>query len=180
MLLSWKFDRKEKNFLFGFFLFGFLGGIAGICAFSGQLVLRTNFLDRDFWNSIKVLEINSVGLFLYSIRKRLGIAVCIMLVSAAGLTAAGTAIFALWCGVSLGTVLTVLSMRYGIKGLLLFGSSILPQQLLFIPAYLLLIDICLHRRERMRFIIPLAVVIIGCILESYVNPNVLKVVLKFF
>lgn len=180
MTFFWNLQRKEKTTWMLIFLAGFLLGIGAICLFSEELVLQTGFLDAAALDGVRYLDINRNGLFLYSLRQRMGMAAFLVLLSAAGVAGAGICLFLVWCGISAGAVLTVLSMRYGIKGLLFFLSCILPQQFLLIPGYLLLMDWCFCKRERKKILIPLAVVITGCLVESYVNPNILKVVLKIF
>lgn len=162
------------------FLAGFLAGIALICMFFEQLVIGSGFLDASFLSGLQYLDINKNGLLLYSLKQRMGMTAFLVLLSAAG--AAGIGIFFLLacCGISAGTVLTVLSMRYGLKGIIFFVACILPQQLFLIPGFLMLMDWCYRRLERKKLLVPLAVVIMGCLLESYVNPYVFKVVLKFF
>ncbi|MDO4333033.1 MAG: stage II sporulation protein M [Eubacteriales bacterium] len=180
MTFFWQLKKKEKTTWMLIFLAGFLLGIAAICLFSEGLVLQTGFLNASALDAVRYLDINRNGLFLYSLRQRMGMAAFLVLLSAAGIAGAGICLLLVWCGMSAGAVLTVLSMRYGMKGLLFFLSCILPQQFLLVPGYLLLMDWCFRRMERKKLLIPLAVVITGCLIESYVNPNILKVVLKFF
>lgn len=180
MFFSWKLERKEKNLWMMIFLAGFLLGIAAICMFFEELVIGSGFLDASFLAGIQYLDINKNGLLLYSLQQRIGIAAFLVLLSAAGAAGIGISFLLAWSGVSAGAVLTVLSMRYGIKGLLFFLACILPQQICFIPGYLMLMDWCHRRMERKKLLIPLLVVIMGCFLESYVNPYIFKVVLRFF
>ncbi len=162
------------------FLAGFLGGIAAVCVFFDELVVATGFLDSSYLAGLRYLDVNKNGLFLYSLRQRLGMSAFLVLLAAAGAAGFGVCCCLLWCGISVGSILTVLSMRYGFKGLVFFLASIFPQQFLLIPGFLLLLDWCSRKMERRKLLTPLAVVIIGCLLESYVNPYVCKVVLKFF
>lgn len=180
MKFSWKLERKEKNLWMMVFLAGFLAGIAVICMFYEELVIGSGFLEAAFLSGIQYLQINQNGLLLYALKQRLQIAAFLVLLSAAGAAGAGIILLLVWAGISAGTVLTVLSMRYGVKGLLFFLSCILPQQILLIPGYLMLMDWCYRRLERKKLLIPLLVVIMGCFLESYVNPYIFKVVLKIF
>lgn len=180
MKFSWKLEKREKTVWLIVFLAGFLAGIALVCMFPDGLVTATGFLDGDFFSRMSYLDLNQNGLFLYCIRQRLGMAAFLVLLSAAGAAGAGIWIFLGWSGISAGMVLTVLSMRFGIKGLLIFAGCVLPQQLLLIPGYLLLMDWCIRKMERRKLLTPLSVVIMGCFLESYVNPVLLKVVLKIF
>lgn len=180
MAFFWKLEKKEKNLWMIIFLAGFFVGIAVICTFFEELVIGSGFLDAAFLAGVQYLDINKNGLLLYSLQQRMGIAAFLVLLSAAGAAGIGISFLLGWSGISAGAVLTVLSMRYGLKGLFFFLSCILPQQLLLIPGYLMLMDWCYRKLERKKLLIPLAVVIMGCFLESYVNPYIFKVVLKIF
>lgn len=180
MKFSWKLERRERTTWMIIFLAGFFLGIALICLFPKSLVAESGFLDVSFLKRMRDLDINQNGLLIYSAKQRLGMAAFLVLLSAAGAAGIGAWLFLGWCGVSAGTVLTTLSLRYGIKGIIFFTGCVLPQHLLLIPGYLFLLDWCMKKMERRRLLIPLSVVIMGCFLESYVNPVVLKIVLKIF
>lgn len=180
MIFSWKLEKKEKTTWMMEFLAGFLAGIAVICLFFEELVIGSGFLDASFLSGLQYLDINKNGLFLYSIQQRMGMSAFLVLLSAAGAAGMGIAFVLVWSGISAGALLTVLSMRYGIKGLIFFLSCLLPQLFLMIPGYLMTMDWCYRKMERRRLLLPLIVVIMGCFLESYVNPYIFKVVLKIF
>lgn len=180
MFFSWRLKKREKTVWMMTFLIGFLLGIGLVCLLAQELFLPSGFLDRAFLSRMKCLEMNRNGLFLFSLQQRMAVAAFLVLLSVTGVVGMGTAFLLVWSGVSAGAVMTIFSLRYGWKGLALFLGSILPQAFLLIPGYLLLLDWCFGRQERRRLLVPLLVVIMGCFLESYVNPYVLKVVLKLF
>lgn len=66
----------------------------------------------------------------------------------------------------------VLAIRYGIRGLTLSFVLILPQALCYIPAFFII------GKGRRKIFLPTLVVIIGILLESYVNPSILLWALK--
>ena len=91
----------------------------------------------------------------------------------------------LWSGFCAGTLLSVLSLRYGIRGVVLFVGGILPQAFLLVPAFWLLCGWCISSGLKrggktgrfsvdggMLFLI-LCALLGGCALEGYVNPSVL-------
>lgn len=180
MIFSWKLDRIQRTRWMLFFLTGFFAGIALMCLFYEELVIENGYLDSQFMSGLRHLDIDKSRLLLYCLQERLGIVAFLVLLSAAGAGWAGICLLLIWFGGSAGGVLTALSMRYGVKGIFFFLSCMLPQQLLLIPGYLMLMDWCHRRMERKRLLIPLVVVIMGCFVESYVNPYILKVVLRFF
>ncbi len=179
MDLNWNTEKRERMIWTVFFFAGFLVSIAAVCRLPDALVRRSEFLDVGMLSRIRYLEINKSGLFLYSLQQRLGIAVFLILLAAAGFGGVGNFLLPVWAGLSAGGVLTALSMRYGIKGPILFLGAVLPQQGLLIPGYLMLLDWCMRKQGKRQLLLALAVVITGCVLESYVNPFFLKVALRF-
>ena len=98
-------------------------------------------------------------------------------------------------------VAAVSVMRYGMKGLLLIAGSMMPHFLCYIPAFLLLADWCFQTCVRLyypvrdytenvqqqkkgkipgRFFMIHGIVIVGIILESYVNPGLMGELTKLF
>ena len=99
----------------------------------------------------------------------------------------------LWLGFSCGVRISMATLVYGVRGILFFLGSILPQIIFYIPAVLLLCgrgfgiyrfmkkqrDWGQYRRIRMTKDILLLLILILCILpgiicESYVSPLLLK------
>ena len=124
------------------FLAGFLLGMALIFIGQEGLVQNTSFLTSDSLEWIGTLEINRKGLMLYCLRQRLLPAVLLVLAAAAGAGGAAVCLFLLWSGFCAGTLLSVLALRYGIRGIMLFAGGILPQALLLVPAFWLLCGWC--------------------------------------
>ncbi len=108
-----------------------------------------------------------------------------------------------YVGLAAGCLLSVAVIRYGIRGLLLMAAGIMPQGIVLIPAYVAMFiwamgvnrmlyakspyKDCYVRHSRQMYLKKgvqivgiIAVVIIGCLLESYVNPKMLHFILKIF
>lgn len=174
------------------FLAGFLLGMALIFIGQEGLVQNTSFLTSDSLEWIGTLEINRKGLMLYCLRQRLLPAVLLVLAAAAGAGGAAVCLFLLWSGFCAGTLLSVLALRYGIRGIMLFAGGILPQALLLVPAFWLLCGWCVSpgrnrngRRASMGKVFHLSgdggmlllifcALLCGCMLEGYVNPSILS------
>jgi phosphate/sulfate permease len=110
------------------------------------------------------------------------------------------ALFVLWQGVLLGGFIAALTLRYGIKGIILAAISLFPQYLIYIPAFMGLIFVCesvnrkiyfqkypentLNKKSKLADLtkIPAAfsAIFIGSIFESFINPRLLASFLKFF
>ena len=143
------------------------------------------------------------GLFGYIVKHRL-FTVCMLGILATtiiGLPAVCG--YICYAGLSAGCLLSVAVIRYGIRGLLLMAAGILPQGILLIPAYMALFvwSVSVNRmlysknpykeyyikysrqvyiKKGLQIIGIAAVVIMGCLLESYVNPKLLHLILKIF
>lgn len=112
-------------------------------------------------------------------------------------------VYVCYIGLAAGCLLSVAVIRYGVRGLLLMAAGVFPQGILLIPAYIALFvwSIDVNRllyskssyadyyikagkqsylKKGVQMIGILAVVIIGCLLESYVNPKILHFILKIF
>lgn len=188
-----KFYLARRNENTGFvilFLAGFALGILIVYGGQNYLLENTEFLSTITISGMKYLEVDKGLLFFYCLRQRLGIVSVLVLASAAGLAMAAVCAVLLWSGFSAGVMLSVLSARHGIRGILLFVGGTLPQILIYVPAFLFLFSWCMHLKRRdgqgdsvgkgKTFLIILVVVITGCLIESYVNPWVLKFFLKLF
>lgn len=173
------FGRNERRWIL-WLLSGFLTGIAVSCIFPEKMMVETGFLDAAFLSRLRYLEINQNRLLLYILRCRLGAASVLLLLSAAGMAGIAGRLFLCWCGMGAGLILTVLSMRYGIGAPFLFLACMLPQQILLIPGSLLLVERCMEKMEYRRFLLPIGIIFLGCLLECYVNPIVIKIVTNFF
>ena len=161
-----------------FFLAGFLGGLIAVFAGRERLVANTFFLDQVSVKGVGALEIDRRSFLLYCLGQRIRPAALLVLASAAGMGGAASCLFLLWSGLCAGVVLSVLSIRYGIAGVILFAGGILPQVLLLAPAFWFLCGWCISSRPK-RDGLPLlvfGVILCGCVLEGYANPTVMKYV----
>lgn len=157
----------------------------------------------EMMSRLKNSRPKGAGMVAYILRRRLSAVCMLSLISTTmiGLPVLGA--YICYTGLAAGCLLSVAVIRYGIRGLLFMAAALFPQAILLIPAYaaLFLWAVSLNRTlyasrnnlagyERFsgRFYLGkcvqmigiMAVVIMGCLLESYVNPNILHFVLKIF
>lgn len=193
-LISPRFSRRA----FVIFLTGFLAGLALVFIGQEGLVQNTSFLNHESIEGISALEIDRQGLLLYSLRQRLFAAGLLVLAAAAGAGGAAVCLFLLWSGVSAGALLSVLSLRYGIRGVVLFAGGIFPQVLLLAPAFWLLCGWCVSFGQRKggkagagvkdlllsaeggTLFLIFCALLGGCFLEGYVNPSALDKIFFLF
>lgn len=200
-------NRAEKNGVYRIWLYLFLGSfLLGILIMNmGNEILLgdTGIFNTASINRLKYVEINDGKFFTYVLRQRLGSCIVLLILSTTtlGLISAYGAV--LWQGMITGMLMTAAVIRYGIKGLLLILGGMFPHQCLLIPGSIMLLGWCLenyywfHRygkgavpyfrsrrqqffRQGILLLWILLVMLIGCVLESYVNPILISDVVKIF
>lgn len=202
MRFQWRKFYTGRLPLQQIFLAGLLAGILIMNFGKGALLENTGLLDEYVLYRMKYMTVDSRALFVYVFGKRL--------ITAGGLAVLATTYLGLfvvcatcgWYGVLLGMFSSVAIIRYGLKGILFVVVSLFPHYLLFVPALIFLMAWCeqicrdiyfrrgshseeISRNQKvpeklLRLVIILATVILGCVLESYVNPVLLMGLLKIF
>lgn len=182
------------------FCVGMLAGILTISIGKSTFLEETGLFDKYILSGMKHMTVDNSALFYYVLRKRLSLLLVVAVLATTYLGYAVCVGAAAWCGMSVGTYLSALVLRYGLKGLVLAAAGMFPQYLLFVPAILMMLGWCegLYRGIYARgsaaeavgrsFVIGKlgwlgvigAVVVAGCFLESYVNPVLLLGYLKIF
>lgn len=179
-----------------------------LCFIAG--IIGANIMDKEqldsfgIWNTyfierFKYAHIQSMELFFYVLEQRLPVMILLLLFAFTGWgTAAGSVFFA-WQGFAAGFLMAASVIAYGIKGLLLIGTAVFPQYLIYIPLYVAYIYLALFFKGRVKesrkeesgrmkeyalfisvSLLILSVYVTGIFLESYVNPYLLKKILKIF
>lgn len=185
------------------FLFGFIVGIFILNFRQERFLAEGSILDESSLAILKYMEVNKKSFLIYVLKQRLGTVWLIVLLSSSVLGIAAVYMYTIWLGVSMGFLMSVLTVRFGMKGIALFLVSTFPHYLLYVPAAVLLIawgyrlsvKLYFPKKDRFdnygskrqmffRFFAQLCiihgVVIIGCLLESYVNPDIITKFLKIF
>ncbi len=199
MRFSWKGLKTGNHTFLTFFCVGLIAGILVIYMGKSILLGDVGMFDESTLYHLKYMTVDSNALFCYVLRKRmirfLGLA--ILSTTYLGLVACMGAAF--WYGLSAGAFLATLTMRYGIKGILLAVISMFPQYLVYVPVVLALLLWCeeLFRgiyvwgeysaadkgfllKKAGRLLVLTAVLVVGCMLEAYMNPYLLMGFLKIF
>lgn len=177
------------------FLAGFVLGVLYIYMIGCR---ETDFLGIQSLMQISFLEIGYREYFFYLLKRRGFLVAGMVLI---GMTAGGQLFLAgvvMYFGMSIGGMLSVMILRYGWKGILLSLGFCLPQDLFYIPAGSMGIRLLMSwggqksdrlqtyytggkkRKQFKRILSVLGVTIIGIVTECYVNPILVKTVLKFF
>lgn len=183
--------------------FGFFAGVLAMILKQENLLYNTGFLDSYTLGPIKYLDPDTKKLLITVFMQRIGMAVLLVILSTTYLGCIAAYLYQLWSGLAAGILAAGSVIRYGMKGVLLIAGSLLPQQLILVPAFLLLsvkcCELCrimyfrgisggLSGRDRGRFFLKkgtymagcMIVIAVGCFVEAYINPRILKFILQLF
>lgn len=200
-------SRAEKNVVYRSWLYLFLGSfLLGILIMNmGNEILLgdTGIFNTASINRLKYIEINDGKFFVYVLRQRLGGCIVLLILSTTTLGLVSAYGVVLWQGTITGMLMTAAVIRYGIKGLLLILGGMFPHQCLLIPGGVMMLGWCLenyywfhrygkgtipyfrNRRQQLfhqgiLLLWILLVMLVGCVLESYVNPILISDLVKIF
>lgn len=183
------------------FLAGVLAGILLINIKKSMLLENTGMLDEYTLYHMKYMTVDSSALFYYVLRLRMKSVVILAILATTYLGLLVCAGTAFWYGLSAGSFLATVVIRYGLKGILFAMAGVLPQYILYVPAVATLLIWCedlnrsiyfrnesMHSEEKGKFwparvaklAVILGVIFLGCLLESFTNPGLLEKFLKIF
>lgn len=196
-------NRKIYRMWFPIFLLGFLLGIL-IMNFAGDRFMQDGGpFNMAAISRIRYMEVDGGSFMKYEVPQRLKIFLLLLLFSTTCFGIIAAYFFIAWQGMMAGMVMTAAIIKFGIKGILLIIAGIFPQHLLFIPAVVMMLCWCyqtccllyfpgksvrlLYQNKKKQYLHQaliliwiICVVLIGCILECYVNPILVSDIIKFF
>lgn len=182
-----------KGFLLGAFVAGvFMANLMGREAVSNAGILNDYFVEK-----FRYMDINTENLFFYILEERLPVLLLLLFLMFSTLGLALGILVLGWQGFSIGFMLSTGIAKYGMKGILLIFCGLLPQYLCYLLAYAGYFCFTLFLRQRARgeyfmerkyaygmgalaALLLFLLFVTGIFLESYVNPIILKNILKFF
>ena len=178
------------------FLFSLAGGLfAGIIygwLFSASYMEQVGFLSDAFLLDYLKKDVDGNHLFGYLLKGRSVSLFSVWLLGSSFLGRILVYLVLLWSGFSVGLYLMAGLMKRGISGLGFCIAAVFPQMLFYIPAFgLVLIQsfILSEKREMGRervlrygiiLFVSFLLLFLGVLMESYVNPAILKKILKIF
>lgn len=150
-----------------------------------ELLIQTEIFEEGRLSLLKYHAGGDRSLFLYVLKERIWVIPLLFLFSTTYLSAVVCYGVVIWYGAGIGALLAVAMMRYGVIGIILVLTAGLPQYLLYLPIMVITLQLIHERRVANRkFFLQLlileVVVIIGCILESYVNLMLVEKIIKIF
>ncbi|MBQ8185000.1 MAG: stage II sporulation protein M [Lachnospiraceae bacterium] len=182
-------EKKKK--LLTFFLVGFGLGVFYII-FLGHSENSNMLMSSYFFSKYQYMEYSPLDLLGYILKLRIPTLAFLWLM---GLTVAGSIMvlgFSLWTGFSLGLIWTMAVTKLGMAGLLLCLMSMIPQYFVYFPTFtyglLRIYEMAQNKKMTQNkkvlgvyvgaFLVTAGLVLVGAILESYVNPWLLKTLIK--
>lgn len=202
-MLQQQSPTKNCYYVVYLFMIGLFLGILVINVGYDSWIKDGSLLGTDMIVRLKNSIPDGGGLLIYILKHRLSTVCMLGLLATTMIGLPAICGYVCYIGLAAGCLLSVAVIRYGIRGLLLMAAGILPQGILLIPGYMALFvwavgvnrmmyshspyreygitpgrQVYLKKSGQMIMII--AVVIIGCLLESYVNPKMLHFILKIF
>lgn len=192
-----KYTVKEAVLTLLFFA-GFLGGVLFISLWGNTYLRESELIGIENLRMLGKTQTNAQSLFLYLLPLRLKV---FLIMGLLGYTAAGLPallLFLGWIGFTSGAFSCLLIARLHLMGLLFFLAAILPQALFYVPATVIsaskIYDRSLQRwkyrrapgawQEEKQYVRTMvfagALILLGAILESSVNPWLLRRAVNYF
>ena len=189
-------SKKGINKFIVLFCTGFLVGIVIGNFFIPTTGGEAGIMSAYFLDKFEYMEIEYSSLFVYILERRMKI---YWLLTILGITGAGCIAawgYTIWLGISTGAFLSICILRMGIIGILVGTASLFPHYLFYVPVYVLLIwrisenaemirsNSIQHEKKKIigKYFLIMALVslilLVGIVLESNVNPYLMKKVLK--
>lgn len=173
---------QTKKRMFAFFMPGFLLGILYVNLIAGQYLAESGVFSEYFLKQYALAEVTAPEYIVYLARIRLlpFLVMTGLIFTRARRIAAG--IFLVWTGFLGGMLLTMAAFSMGVKGIILCIVGVLPQFILYIPAYVVLLwyamtaSISIWNRQKTVFVV--LMMAMGIVLEGYINPLLLQAFLK--
>lgn len=184
--------KAEYIYIFSFFAGIILANVLGVEQLKQYGVLNEYFIQQLLYASI-----NYNDLFLYVAENRGAI---FLLLFVFGLTRLGIPVHFLylaWNGFSFGMAMVSVIVSFGIRGIPVLCAFLFPHYLFYVPLYLLLFGFACYMTkkemigQKLSFRLPKAVMFfggaviilglftMGIMTESYVNPYIIKKLVKF-
>lgn len=176
-------EKKKK--LLAFFLTGFALGVFYIMIL-GKTENSNMLMSSYFFSKYQYMEYEAWELMKYILKSRVSVLVFLWLMGMTVLGSMTALLFSWWVGFSMGLILTMAVVRLGIAGILLCVISTLPQYLIYVPAFVFgLVRVYEAGQSRklsvqygIAFLVAVVLVLLGCFLESYINPVFLKSLIR--
>lgn len=176
-----RISDRRKHFIL-LYMLGFFFGILYANVVSKDYVAAVGIFNEYFLNQFVQTEIVVQDYLWYILRIRIMPLVALGVMGCLRIRKAVVVCFLLWTGLLCGILFTSAVMKMGLKGIVLCLVAALPQFILYIAGYVLVLWYLYNypvSRWNMTKTVAFAVFIsLGILLECYVNPILMKMFLK--
>lgn len=171
-------------------IIGFIIGVLTVSFNQKNWFMDEGILNKEFIRKIDEVNIDKRALFFLCFGRRIRAFFLLFLLSFSTVNFVTILFFFLMAGIYVGSVMELLAVQYGMQGIMLYFTMILPQGVLYLIGFGILGCWCLNqdrvqsslkdrKREKIRnlnhkkaLVFSFVFIIIGIILESYVNPKI--------
>ena len=177
-----RLNKNRGQLLILFLAVGFFIGIIYENIISRGNVLFSELFQRS--NLERYLQTNLIGekYLWYVIKARMVIFATICILGCCQWKKLYVILCLFVCGFFAGTISVAAVMQLGIKGILLCIAGILPQGIFYVMAYSMLFLYWFRypesRWNRVKLLFVVSMFLAGIVLEAYVNPALVKLVIK--
>ena len=182
-----------------FLLISFVAGIFAANLMGREAVSNAGVLNDYFIEKFQYARVDGQNLFFYIVGERMPLLLLLFALVFTSFVIFGGILVLGWQGFSVGFMLSTGIAKYGIKGIVLVLGGLFPQYLFYLAVYVSYCYVAVFLRRRsagegreimdrklvygmggISFAVLLLVFAAGIFLESYVNPMILKNILKIF
>ena len=173
---------------FGFvFMAAFFAGLIIVNTGKGIVPESTDLLDENILKQVLSMELSGNALFCYLFLIRLRQVLIMVVMATTYLGAAFCIFYCIQFGITTGIFCGTVLLQYGFRGILFVLAGCLPHYVVYVPVFYGLLRWCeetsilIYKKKasalkgRMPHLFLIGVgLLIGCLLESYLNPLLLK------
>lgn len=178
------------------YLLSFLAGIVLANALGVEQLRQYGVLNEYFIKQLLYASINYDDLLFYVAENRGTVFFLLFLLGITRLGIPAHFVYLAWNGFSFGVAMVSVIINFGIRGILVLCALLFPQYLFYIPLYLILFGLTcyLGKKEMIRqsssgrfsrtalffggVLVVFGLFFMGIMTESYVNPRVMKNLVK--
>ena len=190
LVKRFKYKIQPTVIVLFFCILGFLTGVFTLALWHENFLVAENVLGQDFLYSISDVEIDKRALFFLSLERRLRAFFLLFLLTFSSVNFFCNIVFFFLNGLYVGSIIELFTIRYGLQGILIYLSFVLPQGVFYVMGFLTLGCWCLRLEmkqgknmnkkvgkiktefNKKELVIAFLLVFIGILMESFVNPKI--------
>ena len=170
--------RQSKKHFLVFFMFGFIAGVFYANIVIKDYLAASGILSNYFLNQYANTKIVIEDYILYILRIRMLPLIALSILGCTKFRKIAVILMLSWTGFSTGLILVEAVMKLGVKGIVLCLIGFVPHFIFYILAYMVLLwhlySYPKKKWDTAKTIFVIVAMIIGVILEVYINPILMK------